>query len=47
MKLIIVSTAILGFVYYAGELPAALHLPAPLTAAILFTLAVIYMLKKA
>jgi hypothetical protein len=47
MKLIIVSTAIIAAISYSGELPAALQLPLPLTGAILFTIAVIYSLKKA
>ena len=47
MKLIIISTIILGAIYFAGELPAALQFPLPLTGAILFTAAVVYLLKKA
>ena len=47
MKLIIISTAIIAAIYFAGELPAFMQLPLPLTGAILFTLGVVYLLKKA
>ncbi len=47
MQLIFVLTAIVAAVIYAGELPAMMEFPLPLTFAAIFTIVVIYALKKA